>query len=261
MKYFNYMFFFLSVLLVQAQEVNRVEVQGRINVESDEKEGITVYNQNTNKGTTTDENGVFKIEVAVNDVVGFGALQFQDFTIIISDKIIASKQMSVRLVEDVNKLDEVIVLPYDLSGDLTADLDAVRTYNVDMDEVYKGEEDFDDYDMERDEKSRIEYDPVIDENRFTNGLNFVSLYNSFFKKKNKSKNNNEKFRETISPIEKRYSPEFLNTHFKIPTDLSEAFIDFVEEKDYDRSLLELKNEIQLLEFLNQQSQLFLLKRN
>ncbi|MBT8244068.1 MAG: hypothetical protein HKP48_10865 [Winogradskyella sp.] len=247
---------FLSVFL-HSQEIVRVEINGRINIETNEKEGITVYNQSSKNGVTTDENGIFRIEVAENDVLEFGALQFKDFTIVIDERIIKSRQVSVRLVEDINKLDEVIVLPYDLSGNLSVDTEAVRTYNVEMSQVFKGEEDFDDYKFSADNKTKID-DPLLDENRFRNGLNMVNIFRLFVKPKDKPKTKAEELQELISPIEERYNTKFLKENFKIPTDLAEAFIDFVEDKGYEKELLNRKNEIYLIQFLQKQSQLFLL---
>lgn len=260
MKYRLFLFFSLCITFYAvAQEVDRVEINGRILVDTEEKEGITVFNQSANIGVTTDENGAFKIDVALNDVIGFGSLQFQDFSIKIDKRIIESRQVSVRLVEQINKLDEVIVLPYDLSGNLGVDVEAVRTYNVDMAEIFKGEEDLDDYEMAADNQTAVE-DPVLDENRFMNGVDFVAIYGLFFKKKKKPESKVAQIYESRSPIIKRYDAQFLLANFDIPLDLTEAFIEYVEEKKYDTSLLEKKNEILLLDFLREQSEFFLNSR-
>ncbi len=163
------------------------------------------------------------------------------------------------MVEDVNKLDEVIILPYDLSGNLSVDAEAVRTYNVNMSEIYKGEEDFNDYKFSADNKTKID-DPLLDGNRFRNGLNLVNVFRLFVKKKEKQKSEAEKFQDRISPIQKRYSTNFLKENFKIPTDLANAFVDFVERKGYDKELLDKKKEVYLLDFLKKQSQLFLISQ-
>ncbi|RZN82778.1 MAG: hypothetical protein EVB11_07165 [Winogradskyella sp.] len=254
----SFILFFIATISY-AQEIERVEINGRINVETEDKEGITVYNQSSNKGTTTNENGTFKIDVAENDILAFGALQFKDFTIVIDERIIKSRQVSVRLVEEVNKLDEVIVLPYDLSGNINVDVEAVRTYNVEMAEIYKGQEDFDDYKFSADNKTKID-DPLLDENRFRNGLNIANLFSLFLKKKGAPKTKVELLEEKQSIIAKRYSANFLKENFNIPTDLTEAFIEYIENKGYERSLLLRKNEIFLIEFLEKESQLFLLSR-
>ena len=103
--------FSLYALFAFGQDRERIAINGKIIVQSEDKEGVTVYNTSSNRGATTDKEGYFKISVAVNDVVEFGALQFQDFTVVISEKIINSRSLTVILVEEVNKLDEVILLP------------------------------------------------------------------------------------------------------------------------------------------------------
>ena len=62
-----------------SQTFKRVEVDGKIIVEGDDVEGITVFNTSTNKGVITNKNGEFKIEVAENDFIEFRALQYQNF--------------------------------------------------------------------------------------------------------------------------------------------------------------------------------------
>jgi len=253
--------FFLFFTFCNAQSEDRIEISGKIHVDTKNKEGVTVYNKSSNKGTTTDEFGAFKIEVSQNDTVVFGALQFQDFSIIITEDIINSRQVSVRLVEEINKLDEVVVLPYDLSGNLKVDAEAVRTYNVNMSEIFKGEEDFDDYQFSADNKTKVE-NPFVNQNNFINGINFVNIFNLFIKSKNKPNTTKAKrFEEKQSTIAKRYSPKFLKENFNIPTDLAEAFIQHVEDKNYDKSWLKRKNEIYLIGFLQKESQLFLMPKN
>ena len=51
----------LSVFGLQAQDIERTLVNGRIVVSTDDKEGVTVYNSSSNKGTVTDENGNFEL--------------------------------------------------------------------------------------------------------------------------------------------------------------------------------------------------------
>ncbi len=262
MKYYYIFFLLCSFTTVGfAQEIERVEISGRINVDVKDKEGITVYNQSSNKGTTTNKNGEFSIAVAENDILAFGALQFQDFAIRIDERVIKSRQVSVRLVEQVNKLDEVIILPYDLSGNINVDAKSVRTYNVDMDEVFKGNEDLDDYDFSADNKTKVD-DPLFNENRFYNGLNFVNVYKAIFSnKKGKTKIEKRNDRLHITALSERYTAAFYNENFNIPTDLKEAFIEYLEKKGVDRTLLQRKNEIYLIEFLEKESQLFLASRN
>ena len=53
-------------LSIYGQDVERISVNGRISVASEDKEGVTVFNTTTNKGTITDENGEFTAMVTLD---------------------------------------------------------------------------------------------------------------------------------------------------------------------------------------------------
>lgn len=252
------------VYTAHAQDVDRITVNGRIIVSSEDKEGVTVYNTSSNKGTVTDENGDFEIMVALNDIVEFGALQFKDFKVTISADVIKSKKLTVILVEEVNKLDEVVILPFGLTGNLNADLENVRTYNVSLDYVYFGLDHIEDFEFTADYKTKVdnlafdEYNPRVD-----NMLNVVNLAGFIVSQvvdiKEDSKTNKEKaikktpFKEALD----KYSVNYIHTNFNIPVEQVEAFIDYVEKQGVDEVLLEEDKEMQFLERLTQLSKSFL----
>lgn len=264
---FVFLFFNVFTGLVIAQvvtnnaslkEVERIEITGKIVVQSEDKEAITVFNSSSNKGTITDEEGRFSIEVALNDNITFAALQFKDFSIVIDERIMRSKQLTVFLVEEVNKLDEIIILPYDLTGSLLVDLNSVRTYNVDMDSIYSGLTDQDDYKFSADYLTGVNNPAVEDQLPYMdNGLNIINLVGLFLRPFG-SKTNVEK-RATLpnGTLVQRYDAEFLETNFKIPRSRSEEFIVYVEERGIDSRLWQKDRELELLEFLYQESILFL----
>ncbi len=139
-----------------SQDIKRVEISGKIVVNSEDLENVTIFNTSSNRGTLTDENGKFKIEVALFDILEVRALQFQDFTVTIDKNIIASKKATIFLVEQVNKLNEVVILPYDLTGNLLLDMESVRTFNPDLDAIYFGISDITAYEFPDDEKSKVD---------------------------------------------------------------------------------------------------------
>ncbi|NRD20892.1 hypothetical protein HNV08_12620 [Winogradskyella eckloniae] len=256
---------------MHAQDIDRVSVNGRIVVASEDKEGVTVYNSSSNKGTITDENGVFKIAVALNDVVEFGALQFKDFNVIISESVIESKQLTVILVEEVNKLDEVVLLPFGLTGNLNTDFENVRTYNVDLDAIYFGLDHIDEFEFSADYKTEAEnlafneYHP-----RMEHMLNLINVTGFLMKQivnidgvsldHIKFKSEKEKQHIEKTPFKKAlddYSVNFVHTNFNIPLNQIEAFTDYVETEGVDESLFDDDKEMQLLERITQLSKSFL----
>ncbi|NNE30946.1 MAG: hypothetical protein HKN40_01110 [Winogradskyella sp.] len=263
MKNFLILFFSLCALNVYAQDVKRVTVNGKIIVSSQDKEGVTVYNTSSNKGTVTDVNGNFNIQVALNDIVEFGALQFKDFTVVISDKIIATRQMTVILVEEVNKLDEVVLLPFGLTGNLNEDLENVRTFNADLDAIYFGLDHVTDFEFSADYKTKPEnvafkaYNPSVE--NMVDIINVTGFLLSQVTRIDKSKNLKDKQLQ-FTPFKKaieQYSINFIHYNFNIPLDKVDAFIDYVEAQGIDKELLKENREVELLERVNQLSKSFL----
>jgi hypothetical protein len=248
-----------------AQEVDRIAINGKIIVSTEDKEGVAVFNSSANRGTITDKDGYFSIEVALNDVIEFSALQFQDFTVTINQDILRSKRLTVILVEEVNKLDEVVLLPFDLTGNLNADLDNVRTYNVSLDYVYFGLDHITDFEFSADYKTNVENTAFDEYNpRVENMLNIINLTGFLLKQVadidiNKKQDKEEKLLKK-TPFKKaleKYSYNFIHTNFDIPLDQVDAFIDYMEIKGVDERLLEKDKEIELLERISQLSSEFL----
>ncbi|WP_400076911.1 carboxypeptidase-like regulatory domain-containing protein [Winogradskyella sp. R77965] len=257
--------FSLFTLISFSQEITRISVNGRIIVSTNDKEGVAVYNTSSNKGTTTDAEGNFKIKVTVNDIIEFSALQFQDFSVTVTEDVIKSKQLTVILVEEVNKLDEVVLLPFGLTGNLNSDLENVRTYNVSLDYVYFGLDHIEDFEFTTDYKSKID-NPSFDDYtpRVDNMLNIINLAGFLVSQvadidKEKSITKIEKeikktpFKEALD----KYSINYIHSNFNIPLDQVAKFIDYVEVQGVEDELLKEDKEMQFLERITQLSESFL----
>ena len=83
---------------------------------------VHVMNTSAKRATITNELGDFAIQVTLGDTLLFSAVQFKRKTMVINAAILESKVVFVPLEEFVNELDEVVVRPFDLSGDLTKDM-------------------------------------------------------------------------------------------------------------------------------------------
>lgn len=249
---------------IYSQDVERFSVNGRISVASEDKEGVTVYNSSSNKGTFTDENGDFEIKVALNDILEFSALQFKDFKVTITEDIIKSKKLTVILVEEVNKLDEVVILPFGLTGNINTDLENVRTYNISLDYVYFGLDHMEDFEFSADYKTKADNLAFNENNpRVDNMLNLVNLAGFIVSQvvdiESEGKTDAEKaikrtpFKEALD----KYSVNYIHTNFDIPLEQINAFIDYVENEGIDEELLAEDKEMQFLERITQLSKSFL----
>ena len=256
------LFTIFSFFTVTSQTIERIEISGKIVVSSDDLEGITVYNTSANKGTITDENGLFKIKVALNDIIEIRSLQFQDFTVTIDNNIIKSKKMTVFLVEEINKLDEIVILPYDLTGNLLVDIESVKTFNPSLDAIYFGVANMNDFEFPDDYKSKVVNIAMPGTgNNIRYGTDIIGLVDLFIRPIFKSNKNDKNTSSTISydELTDHYSANFLIENFNIPENKVEAFMSYVEAEGIDYSLLNSGKEFQLLEFISQKSQEFLKK--
>jgi hypothetical protein len=239
-----------------SQNIERVEVHGKIIVDSVDVEGVTVYNTSSNRGTITDNNGQFSIEIALNDRIELSALQFEKFVIIINEDIIESRVLTVFLVERINRLDEVVILPYGLSGNLVVDMESIKTFNPDMDALYFGIQNMDEYEFSADYKSAV-VNLAMEDGRYFNGADAIQIIDLLVRPlfNFRAKGNEEE----ISPYQDlttKFSMAYLMNNLQIPEGYINEFIYFVEEGNFDRNLMNTGNEIQFLEYLIARSQDF-----
>ena len=121
----------ITPFCLKAQDIERVLIQGQVTAPvGEDVEGVNVYNVSSQKGIITDSEGGFSIEVTENDRLLITALQFSTFTVIVDKVVIDNKRMGIYLNPVVNQLEEVIVRPYDLSGNMVADVSRIKTANV-----------------------------------------------------------------------------------------------------------------------------------
>lgn len=261
MRFRPALFLLLFPVMMFAQDVDRLVVQGRISAPvGEDVEGINIYNISSQEGTVTDKEGDFTIAVGINDRVQITALQFQSFTVIVDEGVMDVRSMNIYLNPAVNQLEEVIVRPYDLSGNIVADVRRIQTSVIspDWDLSYSTLE-FD-YQFSPDAQTGVQGNAAEQALGFTNvreGANVLGLVGLLFPKKKRSEKQVVTDKEVITTsLRQRYSNAYITRTFGIPEDKVNDFIYFTEDNGIDKSLLSSENEIELLEFLHRQSELY-----
>ncbi|WP_347924565.1 carboxypeptidase-like regulatory domain-containing protein [Pontimicrobium sp. SW4] len=247
----------LTSTVVFSQNDNRIEVKGTIYVDRNDKEGVTVFNSSSGKGTVTDKEGKFTIEVALNDRIEFSALQFKDFAVVITQQMIDANQISVFLIEQINKLDQVLILPYNLTGDLAFDTSNIELMNPNLDALYFGLGNLDKFEFTADHLSEIE-NIAMNENKLVNGIDVVNVFGKllipiFKSKKTKEEVPNYKKRRILEIYSKEHLADMLSLKDK---DIIE-FVYYVEENSFDYSLLNSNKELEFITFMKEQEKQFL----
>jgi len=108
MKNLYILILFISTLQIYAQD-NRVLLHGIIFSESLAIDNVNVVNKTTNKGTVSNKVGKFQISVKENDILQFSDIQYKTKKITINATHIKKKVIEINLMQNTNKLDEVVV--------------------------------------------------------------------------------------------------------------------------------------------------------
>ncbi|UII76709.1 carboxypeptidase-like regulatory domain-containing protein [Flagellimonas sp. HMM57] len=101
-------------------------MKGKIVAKGNDITGVTVQNITFQRAIVTDTEGNFSIAVRLNDTLVFSAVQFKRKIVPVTNELLRTDFVLVPLEEFVNKLKEVIVQPYHLSGRLDTDIDGLQ---------------------------------------------------------------------------------------------------------------------------------------
>lgn len=250
--------FFVPVYLL-SQDIDRVKITGKLTAPvSEDVEGVTIYNVSSQQGTVTSPEGDFEIEVAENDRLAITALQFSTFIVVVDKGVVDKKRMGIYLNPVVNQLEEVIVRPYDLLGNVEADVSRIKTINIDsqFDLSYQTLE-FD-YEFSDDQYSAIRGNAAND--AFHNGQEqyggdliglTAAIVNLFIPKKKKKTIKETRAEATLvaNSLRQRFSNSYILDVFGIQEEKANEFLFFAEENGMYWELLKAENEILLLDFM------------
>jgi len=82
---------------------------------------VNIVNLNKSRGTTTNEKGYFEIEASVNDTLHISFIGFQSIKIRVTNDWIKNKTTKIQLTEKAIALEEINIMPYNLTGYLEVD--------------------------------------------------------------------------------------------------------------------------------------------
>ena len=107
-KAITFLAFFISFLSLEAQE-KRTNLTGKTVLDSLAIPDVHIINQNTSIGTITNTNGFFEIPVKVGDTLYYSHLKYIDKHIIITNKMLSTKRISIPLEEKTVVLKEMVL--------------------------------------------------------------------------------------------------------------------------------------------------------
>jgi len=247
MKLFYAMLLIFSFIQLSAQSFNnRMLIEGKVNVPpGEDSEGIVIYNESSTSGTITNRNGIFFINVRQGDKILVQSIQFTPFKLTVDRGMVQNKKIIVTLRETVNKLDEIVVTPTDLTGNIEVDVNRVIVSNdtpsVAVPPVGLRRSVIDD-------ASPVE-NAALDRDDWKYGLDFVNIFKALFDKRDRTKH------EFEGTAEDELGEMYSNTFFKKNLDIEEnnigPFMDYVAANGLDKKMLTKGNELNLIQFLLQ----------
>ena len=257
--------FFIALIATSSaisQNLNRISVHGKIIVEGGDVDRIVIHNTTSDEKVITDEKGEFDIDVKLNDEIEVLALQYQDIKANINQAVLDSKRLRIFLIEQINKLDEILVLTSGLTGRLESDVDMVKTFNPRLDALYFGIKRNDEYVFADDNRTEVENTAVHSQMpNMVNGLNIVNVVDQLllplFRSGAKDRRDADIPEIDDGQVQAYLGQEFLTDNFNIPKNKVDDFIQFVEDDNFDFNLLNYGNELEFLEVLNTKSKVFL----
>ncbi|GEQ87097.1 membrane protein [Patiriisocius marinistellae] len=251
-----------------AQEAQRVLVNGYITAPvGDIVEGIHVYNISSQKGTVTDANGEFKLEMAINERLEVTSLQYVGFKVIVDKGIIDNMQVRIYLNPMVNELKEVIIRPYDLSGNIAVDVGKINTFNPNQGWDLSYEQLEFGYEFAPDGVTAIQGNVAQD--AYYNGQQQYGgdligglglLKNLIFGRSEKEKPASQLQIESeliANGIRGRFTNQFLTENYNIPAELATDFVYYVQESGIPPTYLKPENKLLLLDYLTGKSKEYL----
>lgn len=124
--------FFILTFFSFSQVKERELITGKIKSDSLEVENITVFNVSSNIGAVTDVDGKFSIKIKEKDTLVIQGLAYVSTKYIIQKTDLDKELLEIYLKVRINKLNEVEVTPYSLTGILEVDTDKIKTYKPDL---------------------------------------------------------------------------------------------------------------------------------
>jgi len=228
--------------------------------------GVAIFNQTTLKGTISNEEGVFSIEVNKGDVLSIDAIQFKAFQLSIGQGVVDSGEAVITLNEGVNQLNEIVLSDRSmmilvekevqvgavLEG---VDSDLLLTPAVDrIENTFSGiQKKPEEYEIEQKAASQsgLRMSSV--------GVDVIGMISSIFRNR-KPDTSLPQTNFDISILKEKYSQKYLIDLLELDPIYLNEFTYFAQDNGLSLEMIRSENELALLEFLSHQSKEFKKKK-
>lgn len=243
--------FLCASVMTFAQSLEEKVIEGKVYSDDGDVAATHVLNTTTQKAAITDLEGYFKISAKLNDTIVFSAVQYKKKEIVINLSILESSFLRIPLEPALTELDEVIVMPYNLTGDMTRDADriviepVVTSSTLGLPNAYakpltKSEREL--YEATSG-KGLIPLNPI---------LNGISGRTKYLKKQL----NLERTYARTERVKAFYNDSILSTDLGIPNDKIDDFMYFCEIDSTFQATVDTHDKLKIWELMKERSKLY-----
>jgi len=272
MKYKILLLFVLIITQISfSQGVERKVLRGKIVADSLEVENLTVYNITSNIGAITDVDGKFSINARATDTLFIQGLSYDSKRYVLTDKDFWLPVLEIKLHIKITELNEIIITPYTLTGNLNEDTNRIQVYGEGFAKIDAKEVKYYDDDIRLGTPENTAM-PNVFAPTGVNLLGIVVGIANLVGIKGNPKNNSERVFEErrirdiqsksfTEHIYERFSHNFFIETLKIKNEDIPMYMSFAELNVYELSpLLKAENELKLIEYLINKSTEFKLQK-
>ena len=269
----NILLFFILVItqIGFSQGIERKVLRGKIVADSLEVENLTVYNITSNVGAITDVDGKFSINARATDTLFIQGLSYDSKRYVLTDKDFWLPVLEIKLHVKITELNEIIITPYTLTGNLNEDTKRIQVYGEGFAKIDAKVVKYYDDDIRLGTPENTAMPNVF----APTGVNLlgivVGIANLVGIKGNPKSNSERVFEERrIRDLQsksfsehmlERFSHNFFVETLKIKNEDIPLFMSFAELNVYELSpLLKAENELKLIEYLINKSEEFKLQK-
>lgn len=116
-------------ILFAIPSFSQISLEGVVMADSLGDSRINIINLSQKTGTTNLRSGEFQVDVKENDTLLFSSIQYRTVEVIITPLILKEGFLKVKLIDNINQLEEVQISNINLTGSLRQDLSQMKIYN------------------------------------------------------------------------------------------------------------------------------------
>lgn len=243
MRYLVVFFLFCISLSAFSQEIIVQKVSGTIQNDNTllPVSNVNIINLNKSKGTNSNEKGFFEIEASVNDSLHISYIGFQSIKIKVTNDWLKNNTTKIKLTEKAIALEEVIIMPYNLTGYLEVDSKLIpirESYRYSISGLQQGYE-------------AGEYSPGAFGKIMGSIFNPADMLYNFFGKKQKELKRLKEMKKDNNVNEllaSKYDREMISVLLGIDKN---EIPDIMERCNYSEAFIKTANDLQIMDAISQ----------